>query len=124
MQALVGNDVPVPEPIYCEDDISVLGSPYYLMSYVQGRAFSGCRLPELSPTDRRALNLSVAETLARIHRVRPDEIGLSDYGKPGNYFSRQIHRWAASLSRRKPYLTRCSPPWAHASPKSGPRTTG
>ncbi|MCI5074185.1 phosphotransferase family protein [Oricola sp.] len=97
LSALYGTDVPVPEPIRFEADPSVLGTPFYLMAFIEGRVFSDCRLPDLSPDERRALYVSMAETLARLHRIRPDDVGLETYGKPGSYFARQVHRWTTQL---------------------------
>ena len=94
LQALAKTDVPVPEAILFHDDPALLGTPFYLMKRVEGRVFSDCALPDCTPNERRALYLSMAETLARLHAVRPDAIGLGDYGRPGNYFARQIARWS------------------------------
>jgi len=92
--ALHPGDVPVPRPILYHDDAALLGAPFYLMQRVEGRVFHDCALPGLSPTERTAIYLSMAETLARLHAVRPDAVGLGDYGRPGNYFERQIARWS------------------------------
>lgn len=97
MRALTDTPVPVPRAILYEEDASVLGTPFYLMDFVEGRVFTDCRLPDLSPEDRHAVYISMAETLARLHRVRPEEVGLGDYGRPGNYFARQMHRWSTQL---------------------------
>lgn len=98
LKALEPRDVPVPGPVLFEEDASILGTPFYLMNFVEGRVFSDCRLPEFSPEERRALYLSMAETLAKLHRLVPGEIGLGDYGRPGNYFARQHHRWSSQLT--------------------------
>lgn len=93
LSALYPTDVPVPEPVLlCEDPV-VLGTPFYLMRRVEGRVFSDCALPEVTREDRRDLYLGMADALAKLHAVRPEAIGLSDYGRPGNYFERQIARW-------------------------------
>ena len=92
--ALHGTDVPVPRPILYHEDAALLGAPFYLMERVEGRVFHDCALPGLSPPEREAIYLSMAETLAHLHRVRPDDVGLGDYGRPGNYFERQIARWS------------------------------
>lgn len=97
MAALKQTDVPVPNAILFHEDPELLGTPFYLMEFVNGRVFADCALPELSPEERRALYLSMAETLARLHAVRPESVGLGDFGKPGNYFSRQLHRWTSQL---------------------------
>ena len=89
-RALQDTDVPVPRTLLFHADRALLGTPFYLMDFVEGRVFFDCRLPDLSPPDRRAVYLSFAQTLARMHRVRPDGIGLSDFGRPGGYFARQL----------------------------------
>lgn len=94
LHALRDTDVPVPVARWLEEDPEHLGTPFYVMDRLEGRVFSDCTLPGISPEDRRAMYLSMAETLAKMHAVRPDEVGLSDYGKPGNYFERQIGRWS------------------------------
>lgn len=97
LSALSGSDVPVPQTLACEEDRAVLGTPFYLMERVEGRVFSDASLPNLSPAERRDIYLSMADTLARLHAVRPDVIGLGDYGRPGDYFARQISRWGRQL---------------------------
>ena len=94
MQALGPTGVPVPRMRWLEEDATVLGRPFYLMDWLDGRVFSDCALAGVTPEDRREMYLDTARTLARLHAVRPDQIGLSDYGKPGNYFERQIARWS------------------------------
>lgn len=93
MTALAGTDVPVPRTILFCADRSVVGTPFYLMERVEGRVFGDCALPGVAPDARRRMYLSLAETLAALHNVDPAQIGLSDYGKAGNYFARQIARW-------------------------------
>lgn len=93
LSALAGTDVPVPRPVLLEEDAAVLGTPFYLMERVDGRVFSDCALPELPAAERRPLYLAMAEALAKLHAIRPEAVGLADYGKPGNYFERQLNRW-------------------------------
>lgn len=95
MSALQPTAVPVPETFWLEEDTDVLGAPFYLMERLRGRVLSDCRLPEVPPEERREIYLEMARTLARMHAVRPTEVGLEDYGRPGNYFERQIARWTA-----------------------------
>ena len=63
------------------------------MDCVHGRVFSDPALLDVTPADRTAMYDSMNDVLARLHRVDPQAVGLGDYGRPGNYFSRQIHRW-------------------------------
>ncbi len=93
LRALRDTDVPVPEALWLEEDPDILGTPFYLMNRLEGRVFEDAALPGVSPEDRREMYLDMARTLARLHAVRPDAVGLSDYGRPGNYFERQIGRW-------------------------------
>lgn len=110
LRALEGTDVPVPRALWLEEDAGVLGTPFYVMERLEGRVFSDAALPGLSPDERREIYLDMARTLARLHAVRPERVGLSDFGRPGNYFERQIGRWTkqyqASPSPRIPALDR------------------
>jgi len=99
--ALAGSGVAVPEPLaYCVDE-TVLGSAFYVMHHVAGRTFWDCRMPDLSPDERAALFDSANETLARLHGVDYAALGLADYGRPGNYFERQIARWSVQYEASK-----------------------
>lgn len=76
----------------CTDD-NVIGSAFYIMSMEEGRVFWDPMLPSQTPETRREIFKSKIETLARLHNYDPAVIGLSDFGKPGNYFARQVDRW-------------------------------
>jgi aminoglycoside phosphotransferase (APT) family kinase protein len=93
IEALSRTDVPVPRAILYHDDPGLLGTPFYLMERLQGRVFNDCSLPDLLASERRGIFLGMAEALARLHAVRPADVGLEDFGRPGNYFERQIGRW-------------------------------
>ena len=91
--ALGRTDVPVPQTYcYC-DDRSILGTPFFVMEFAAGRHFWDPALPELSADDRGALWDDINSVIARLHNVDYDDIDLGSYGKPGNYFERQIGRW-------------------------------
>ncbi len=92
MRALAAN-VPVPQALLMCDDASVIGTPFFIMGCVDGRVFRQPHLPGVSAPDRAAMYEDMADVLARLHSVDVNAIGLSDYGKPGNYYSRQIGRW-------------------------------
>lgn len=93
ISALHAQDYPVARPhALCTDD-AVIGSMFYVMDKVEGRVFWDLKLPGLQPAERRAIYEAQTDTLAALHRFDPAEIGLSDYGKPGNYFTRQVGRW-------------------------------
>ena len=76
----------------CADD-SVIGSAFYIMSMEEGRVFWDPTLPSQTPEARRKIFESKIETLAKLHTFDPQAIGLGDFGKPGNYFARQVDRW-------------------------------
>ncbi len=91
--ALGRTDVPVPRTfVLCEDE-AVIGTAFYVMDCVHGRVFSDPALPEATPAERTAMYDSMNDVLARLHTVDAPAVGLGDFGRPGNYFSRQIHRW-------------------------------
>jgi aminoglycoside phosphotransferase (APT) family kinase protein len=94
ISALHPTGVPVPRPITLCEDASVLGTPFYLMERVEGRVFADGALADADPGERRALWMGLADALAALHAVQPDQVGLGDYGRPGNYFERQISRWS------------------------------
>jgi aminoglycoside phosphotransferase (APT) family kinase protein len=91
--ALGRTTVPVPRThVLCEDD-TVIGTAFYVMDCVHGRVFSDPALPGVTAPERAAMYDSLNDVLARLHTVDPQAIGLGDFGRPGSYFSRQIHRW-------------------------------
>jgi aminoglycoside phosphotransferase (APT) family kinase protein len=91
--ALGHTDVPVPRTYcYC-DDRSVIGTPFFVMEFADGRHFWDPSLPELDSANRAALWDDVNSVIAKLHKVDYNAIGLSDYGKAGNYFERQVGRW-------------------------------
>lgn len=92
--ALGTTDVPVPRTYALCEDETVIGSAFYVMEYVEGRIFWEPSLPGMAPAERARIYDAMNGTLARLHRVDPAAVGLADYGKPGNYFARQIARWS------------------------------
>jgi aminoglycoside phosphotransferase (APT) family kinase protein len=94
MGALQGTAVPVARMhSLCEDE-SVIGRAFYVMECVEGRVMWDQALPGRSNAERGAIYNEMNRVMAALHTVRPEAIGLSDYGKPGNYFERQIGRWS------------------------------
>ncbi|HTQ01649.1 MAG TPA: phosphotransferase family protein [Casimicrobiaceae bacterium] len=92
--ALARTDVPVPRTYcYC-DDRSVIGTPFFVMEFADGRHFWDPALPELDAASRAALWDDINSVIGRLHSVDYAAIGLADYGKPGSYFERQIGRWS------------------------------
>ena len=101
MTALRTSGVPVPETfLLCEDD-SVVGTPFFVMERVEGRVILDSRLPDFTREQRSALYDHVIEVLAALHRVDPEAVGLSDFGRPGNYYERQISRWSRQYEASK-----------------------
>ena len=84
---------PVPRPYgLCEDD-GVIGSAFYVMEMVEGRTIWDGAMPDLTPSARRAHYDAMVDTLAALHNLDYVAAGLESYGKPGNYFERQVARW-------------------------------
>jgi aminoglycoside phosphotransferase (APT) family kinase protein len=77
----------------CEDD-EVIGTAFYVMEMVEGRIFWEAHFPEVGQAERPAYFDAMNATLAALHGIDPEAVGLGDYGKPGNYFERQIARWS------------------------------
>ena len=113
MSALVDSAVPVPRPLHYCADAAVVGTPFYLMERLRGRVFMQHLIPSLAPDERRACYDSMCRTLAAIHRFDFRVAGLGDYGRPGNYFQRQIIRlaeqWEHYRSEENPYVDRLLP---------------
>jgi aminoglycoside phosphotransferase (APT) family kinase protein len=108
ISALQGSGVPVPKTyLLCEDD-AVIGTAFYVMEMVEGRVLIDSSLPSLSPEQRTALSRNFIESLAALHSVDFGKVGLDTFGKPGNYYTRQIHRWSqqyiASETEKNPAM--------------------
>jgi aminoglycoside phosphotransferase (APT) family kinase protein len=121
LSALQGTGVPVPRTYALCTDASVLGTWFYVMECVEGRVFWEPHLPDLSKPERFAIYDSLCEVLARLHSLDYVKLGLGDFGRPGNYFARQISRWAkqyyastdaplASMDALYEWLPRTIPP--------------
>jgi aminoglycoside phosphotransferase (APT) family kinase protein len=93
ISALNKVDFPVARAYALCMDESVLGTIFYVMEQVEGRILWDGTLPDYQPAERRAIYEAEIDTLARLHNVDYQAIGLGDYGKPGNYFGRQVDRW-------------------------------
>ena len=94
ISALAGSDVPVARTwCLCEDD-SIIGTAFYVMDCVEGRIFWDPALPDLSLNDRGEIYADMNRVIAALHKVDFAAVGLTDYGKAGNYFERQIGRWS------------------------------
>ena len=101
MKALAGTALPVPQMLLYHADSDVVGTPFYLMERLEGRVFHDTALPGLSPDERRAMYFAMAETLAALHGFDWQAAGLADFGKPGNYYARQLRRWGGQWRETK-----------------------
>lgn len=94
ISALSAQGFPVAAPVlYCDDD-SVVGTPFYIMSHVEGRVFWTPHMEGSTPAERRAVYDAMNATLARLHSFDPTAIGLGDFGRGENYVARQVARWS------------------------------
>ncbi|HXD40220.1 MAG TPA: phosphotransferase [Ramlibacter sp.] len=94
MRGLAGTDVPVPR-MYCLcEDESVIGRAFYIMEFMQGRVLWDQALPGMTATQRAEIYDEMNRVISALHTVKFAERGLANYGKPGNYFDRQIGRWS------------------------------
>jgi aminoglycoside phosphotransferase (APT) family kinase protein len=93
LQALAATDVPVPRALLFHPGRDIVGTPFYVMERLEGRVFHDAALAGAAPGERRTMYFDMAETLARLHDVDWRAAGLADFGRPGNYFARQIARW-------------------------------
>ncbi len=94
LMALRQSEVPVAKAYHLCDDDGVIGSMFYIMSYEAGRIFWDPALPQVAREQRSALHGEMMRVLALLHDVDVKAVGLDDFGKPGNYFERQIGRWS------------------------------
>jgi len=83
----------VPEPLALCDDPSVIGAIFYVMEMAKGRPYANGALPDFDPATRRHMYEQLVDTLAELHNIDPVVAGLGDFGRPGNYFERQVARW-------------------------------
>lgn len=92
--ALHGTGVPVPHPLLLCDDPGVIGAPFYVMRHVAGRIFDHPKADAAPAHERGLLYAAMARTLAALHKVDPQAVGLGDFGRPDRYLARQIDRWS------------------------------
>jgi len=93
ISALYGAGYPVPRPYVLCKDAAVVGTTFFIMEFVDGRIFWDLDLPDSNREERAAIYDNVNETIAKLHSFDFSVLGLDDFGKPGNYFTRQISRW-------------------------------
>ena len=85
---------------YCAD-VQVIGTEFYVMEFLEGRAFSDVLMPELTPAKRKAVQAALFEVIGTLHAVDYEALGLGDFGKPANYVARQMTRWRAQYEAAK-----------------------
>ena len=91
--ALHPTGFPVAKPLGLCEDAAVLGASFYVMEMVAGRTFWDGSLPGMAPSERTRIYEAIVDTLAALHAIDFEAVGLDGYGKPGNYFARQVERW-------------------------------
>nr|WP_295083100.1 phosphotransferase [uncultured Roseateles sp.] len=94
MRALSDSAVPVPQMLALCEDESVIGRAFYIMAFMPGRVLWDPSLPGMTPAERSAIFDEMNRVIAALHKVDFSACGLAEYGKPGNYFERQIGRWS------------------------------
>jgi len=94
LAALANTDVPVAEVYHLCEDRDVIGSMFYVMEFCDGRILWDSAIPEVDKAERTAMYDEMNRVLATLHQIDIEAVGLSDFGKPGNYFERQYDRWS------------------------------
>lgn len=98
MKALAETSVPVPRMFHLCEEQNPLGAPFFVMEHVDGRIFWDPSLPDQTAAERSAIYDAMNKTLAALHALNPADIGLSDYGKPTDFFARQLRTWRGAYS--------------------------
>ncbi|KAJ4163558.1 hypothetical protein LMH87_005279 [Akanthomyces muscarius] len=102
LAALEDTNVPVPKPYVMCEDASIIGTPFYIMEFLDGRIFDDVGVPGVSPEERTAIWHEAAKTLTKLHAIDPRDVGLQDFGKPSGFYKRQIRAFdAISASQSK-----------------------
>jgi aminoglycoside phosphotransferase (APT) family kinase protein len=102
LRALCASPVPVPRLHALCNDLDVVGVQFYLMDQVEGVVHRHVGLPEVAPARRGAMYAAAIDSLVAIHRCDLDALGLRDFGREGNYFERQLHRWTQQYRTAMP----------------------
>ncbi|WP_189047114.1 phosphotransferase family protein [Aliidongia dinghuensis] len=101
MAALSQTGVPVPRMLHYATDAAIIGTPFYVMERLKGRVFRTAALADVPKPERRTYYHAMAEAMVQLHKVDPAAVGLADFGKPGNYYARQIGRWTDQWAHSK-----------------------
>lgn len=102
ISSLMASTVPVVPVRGLCNDLSVTGVQFYLMDFVEGEIHRDPRLTGVQPSGRRAVFDAAIDMLARIHATDHEALGLGDFGRPGHYFERQLHRWSKQVATALP----------------------
>jgi aminoglycoside phosphotransferase (APT) family kinase protein len=94
MSALAKVNFPVPPMYLYAEETAAVDTPFYVMGFVEGRIFTNVQMPDLTPDERKPIFEAMVQTMAKLHALVPEAIGLGNFGKQGNYFVRQIGRWS------------------------------
>jgi aminoglycoside phosphotransferase (APT) family kinase protein len=94
ISALAHTELPVPSVLCLCEDAEVIGTPFYIMDYVKGRVLWDPTLPGMTNAQRAAVYAEMNRVIAALHRADYRELGLGDFGRPGDYLQRQISRWS------------------------------
>ncbi|KAI9698160.1 MAG: hypothetical protein M1836_004162 [Candelina mexicana] len=97
LHALEDTDVPVPKTYCLCEDNEVIGTPFYIMSFLDGRIIEDASLPNMPPGERTEMWHDAIRTLAKLHRVDPEAVGLGSYGKRSGFYNRQISTFQAIM---------------------------
>ena len=91
--ALQNTEVPVPKTYGLCEDADIIGTPFFVMDFLDGTVYWDLLLSEKSPQERMEIYANKNKVIAELHNVDYESVGLSNYGKPGNYIARQVSRW-------------------------------
>jgi aminoglycoside phosphotransferase (APT) family kinase protein len=101
IKALAATDVPVPRVHLLCEDADIIGTPFFVMDFVDGRIMRDPMMPDSTPRERAACYDSMNDVLAKLHRVDFRAVGLGDYGRPEAYVERQLARWTKQYEASK-----------------------
>jgi aminoglycoside phosphotransferase (APT) family kinase protein len=109
MSAIASTGFPVPAIVHECSDASIIGSPFYVMSYLDGRIFWDPLLATAQPAEREPIYFALTDALADLHAIDIDAVGLSDFGPRSDYYARQIQRWSGQMRAAGDYPAEATP---------------
>lgn len=101
LHALEATEVPVPKTYCLCEDATIIGTPFYIMEFLDGRIFDDSAMPGVGAGEREAMWRAAVETLARLHAVDVDAVGLGSFGRPSGFYGRQVQTWSAICARQE-----------------------